>query len=411
MGELTCNVPGFHVDVLYPLPDHLKTVPMGGERCLMVDGRNETKVTCIKAAVSPAITFLPQRSRHDSSSSTDTYLSSTAGYYDHENMSSSSVYPRNEGVSSSMIGSISNSERCAKGSQWYSQHQAVVTSSPVLPGSHGVLYHQQPSQTYDDTLSAYISRDYFPSPSPSNLVFAGNMPLATPVYIPPLPQSPMYSNAMLLTYPGFHSSTVIAAPSIQPEARKIIITQLPPGISSGQLQQLLYKYIDRSKARSSENSPQDELHDLVIVPHTNRRPRSHAFATLGSEQIAHYLVKSLNGYRFQGREIKARFAKEGVNSSTQHSSASTSLFLASPYQTFESTPTSPTSTENDRLAVQEAPSPSIVKNFESRSIQESKDQPRNRDWKDSSKKKDTSPLVVNGSSFESESSSKNRCNC
>jgi hypothetical protein len=273
-------------------------------------------------------------------------------------------------------------------------------------------FYQQPSPIYQNVnlISTYKPAAY--SQSAPGVVYASNIAPTTPVYVNPIPLSPIYPYQAPIRYPETSLSTSTSAPLLQPEARKVVITQLPHGTSHRQLEQLLHKYIARAISKSSTNSPQDELHELNIVTHADRRHRGHAFAVLESEHIARYVVKSLDGYRFQGRELRARFAKEGVESAAQYST-STEPHLMSPlpdnqYKAFEPNITSPKPRDGDSTA-EHAPQPAVkaLAREDSKAKRESKEKLRDRERKDS-KKKTASPLVVNGSSSERESKSKKR---
>jgi hypothetical protein len=203
---------------------------------------------------------------------------------------------------------------------------------------------------------------------------------------------------------------------IRPEARKIIITQLPQGVYYHQLEQLIRRQIASGMSKSWATRPHDQLHELKLVMHPDKNHRGHAIAILGLEQIARSVVEKLDGKRFQGRELKVRFTKEGVESSAPFSTASETS-LASPYsalryQTFEGMQPAPSSRDPKRTleyaSAECAAPPSTVATLvrvHSRAKREYKEIARDRDPRDVLKKKGSSPLVVDGSWSERESKS------
>lgn len=138
----------------------------------------------------------------------------------------------------------------------------------------------------------------------------------------------------------------------------------------------------------------------------NKKPCVYAFAVLGSEQIAISLIKSLDGLRFQNRVLKARFAKEGVESSERYFPAAD---LMSPptdshYHTLKTTQDSPPRGEREFL-VDSAPAPITAESLaqdDSKCKREYQDGSRDHERREGSKKKNASPLVVNGSSSDGE---------
>lgn len=100
-----------------------------------------------------------------------------------------------------------------------------------------------------------------------------------------------------------------SSPVIQTEARKIIITQLPHSTTVAGLTDHLSKAI---AASSTPYTPYECIHNVEIARHGDGTSRGHAFATLESHQLAKTLVRALDGTRYKGRTVQARFAKEGA---------------------------------------------------------------------------------------------------
>ena len=185
------------------------------------------------------------------------------------------------------------------------------------------------STNYDNTYSVYdytssysttplIAYSYSAAPT-SRIVYAGNMEPSTPVYIPPTP--PIATYAAPLVYPECPVSppannyyTSPASTVIKTEARKLIITQLPHSTSTLDLRDLLFNAI----SKLSGSYCYEAVEDVEIATHADGTPRGHAFAIFESYSLAKSMVKSLNGLKFKGRTLQARFAKEGVEASTRH---------------------------------------------------------------------------------------------
>jgi hypothetical protein len=234
------------------------------------------------------------------------------------------------------------------------------------------------------------------------------MAITAPVFVTPVPQTPVYTYISPVPYPETPIPPPATSSFIQTEARKIIITQLPRSVSHHDLKQLLLKYIERGSPQSSTYSQYDELHELNI-PHSDKKTHGHAFAVLGSEQLARAVIKSLDGLKFQGRVLSARLAKEGVEPSKHYPAAGessmTSLPPEPPYHSFKLTQhTSPQRKGEciiDHVPAQKA-SKSLARE-EGKSKRNGKE--RSRDDREGSKKKMMSPMVANGSSGEKDGKS------
>jgi len=160
-----------------------------------------------------------------------------------------------------------------------------------------------------------ISYAYSVTSAPG-IIYTPNMESCTPVYFPP--------TLVTYTVPGYaedppSSSNINHYPSpasavVKTEARKIIITQLPHSVSKSDLRDLLFSTI----AKLSRGYSYEAVEDVEVVIHADGTPRGHAFAVFESYSLAKYVVKTLDGLKFKGRTLQARFAKEGVESSTRN---------------------------------------------------------------------------------------------
>jgi len=153
---------------------------------------------------------------------------------------------------------------------------------------------------------------------------------STPVYIPPAPSIVTYTVPLVYPENPVSSTTTnyYASPAstvIKTEARKVIITQLPHSTSTSDLRDLLFNNI----AQLSKNYSYDAIEDVEIATHADGTPRGHAFAVFESYSLAKSVVKSLDGLKFKGRTLQARFAKEGVEPSTRRYSSMKEVYPAS----------------------------------------------------------------------------------
>ncbi|KAI1464675.1 uncharacterized protein F4812DRAFT_466915 [Daldinia caldariorum] len=87
--------------------------------------------------------------------------------------------------------------------------------------------------------------------------------------------------------------------------RKIIVKQLQPWVTFNQVQDLI-----RRKAGSDADKIQYVDLPLVDGQESNR---GYALVTFQNEEVASKLVRRLNGYKYDGRELKADYTKEGVS--------------------------------------------------------------------------------------------------
>lgn len=115
---------------------------------------------------------------------------------------------------------------------------------------------------------------------------------------------------MTSPYSSNPTSPTSPPPVVKTEARKIIITQLPHGTTSSALHELLTKIVSNSKRLSGYSS--SAVQSIEIATHVDGKAKGHAFAIFETHTIAKVVVRALEGMRFQGRVLSARFAKEGA---------------------------------------------------------------------------------------------------
>ncbi|KAI0380905.1 hypothetical protein F5Y04DRAFT_281250 [Hypomontagnella monticulosa] len=87
--------------------------------------------------------------------------------------------------------------------------------------------------------------------------------------------------------------------------RKIIVKQLQPWVTSNQVLDLI-----RKKAGSDADKIQH-----IDLPQTDGQDsnRGYALVTFQSEEVANKLIRRLNGYKYDGRELRVDYTKEGVS--------------------------------------------------------------------------------------------------
>jgi RNA recognition motif-containing protein len=156
--------------------------------------------------------------------------------------------------------------------------------------------------------------------SPSTVIYTSNVVASTQVYIPP---QPVYAYPVPYMSSNFSPASAPVSPTsptspplIKTEARKIIITQLPHGITSSALHELLTKTISNSKHTATFSS--SSVQSVEIATHVDGKAKGHAFAVFETHAIAHTVVRAIDGLRFQGRVLSARFAKEGAEPSSRY---------------------------------------------------------------------------------------------
>lgn len=163
-------------------------------------------------------------------------------------------------------------------------------------------------------------------PTQSGIVYAGNMAPTTPVYVPQ--QQPVYTclpmtfNTGLMSPPAtvrniqqLHTnspvSNTVNGPVVQTEARKVVIKGLPRDTNETALRSLIQHLSGSSSSRSSRHSG-TVIQDLELARHTDGKLKGHAFVVFESHRVTKRFMAAIEGYKFQGRELRASLAKEGV---------------------------------------------------------------------------------------------------
>ncbi|OTA95801.1 hypothetical protein M434DRAFT_28491 [Hypoxylon sp. CO27-5] len=112
--------------------------------------------------------------------------------------------------------------------------------------------------------------------------------------------SSMPTPESMMTRPNDSSNGMVPT-----KQRKIIVKQLPPGINSTQVLDLI-----RKKAGSDADKIQ---HIDLPLTDGQKSNRGYALVTFQSEEVANKLIRRLNGHKYDNRELKADYTKEGVS--------------------------------------------------------------------------------------------------
>ncbi|KAI0840437.1 hypothetical protein F5Y06DRAFT_240415 [Hypoxylon sp. FL0890] len=87
--------------------------------------------------------------------------------------------------------------------------------------------------------------------------------------------------------------------------RKVIVKQLQPWINFRQVQDLIRKKI---------GSDADKIQHIDLpVNESQASNRGYALITFQNEEVANKAIRRLNGYKYEGRELKVDYTKEGVS--------------------------------------------------------------------------------------------------
>ena len=278
-------------------------------RSLLADGRNETQWVNLRDY---AISVSPPRRRNDSTSTNDPMSPSCYQYQDRR--PSFSTY---SGQDSLADGSSFSPSCHADPGQWnYHSQNAGGNYSPVSPAFSNISYFAQPSPAlipvYENPSpcqSEYLS---LPTP-PGGMVLAGSMAPSTPVYFPAA--QPIYPYVAQMPYippptpqpSSSHQTLATSTSSVTFETRKIVITGLPRSTTDAELGDLLGQQF------SSKSRHRGAVQSFEVARYPDGSPKGHAFVVLETHEIARRLVGRLNKLKFQGRELKARLAKEGAD--------------------------------------------------------------------------------------------------
>jgi hypothetical protein len=209
--------------------------------------------------------------------------------------------------------------------QW--NHQQQSNYSPVSSVFSGGSYYQPPSPIYEAPANTFAINqpvEYFTAAPQPAIVYAGNMAPSTPVYIPQ--RQPVYAcfpmafNTGLMSPPSTVRSIqqiptgTINGPVVQTEARKVIIKGLPRDTSETALVSLIDQFSSRSSSSRSHRPYSSAIQHVDLARHSDGRLKGHAFIIFETHRIAKKVVDSIDGHKFQGRELRATLAKEGVES-------------------------------------------------------------------------------------------------
>lgn len=278
-------------------------------RSLLADGRNETQWVNLRDY---AISVSPSRTRNDSTS-TNEPMSPSCYQYQDRRPSFSTYSGQDLLVDASAFSPSSHADT----SQWnYNEQNAGGNYSPISPAFSNISYF---AQTTPALIPVYKNpspcpSEYYSIPTPpGGMVLAGNMAPSTPVYFPTA--QPVYPYVAQMPYinpptpqpSGSYQTSVTSNPNVTFETRKIVITGLPRSITESELGDLLgQQYSSKSRHRGAVQS-------LEVARYPDGSPKGHAFVVLETHEIARRLVGRLDKLKFQGRELKARLAKEGAD--------------------------------------------------------------------------------------------------
>lgn len=167
--------------------------------------------------------------------------------------------------------------------------------------------------------------EYFTAAPQPAIMYAGNMAPTTPIYIPQ-PQ-PVYACFPVTLNTGLMSqptpvrtiqqvpTSTVNGPVVQTEARKVIIKGLPRDTSEATLVSLIDQFSSRSSSSRSHGhrtSYSAAIQHVDLARHSDGRLKGHAFIIFETHRVAKKVVESIHGHKFQGRELRATLAKEGV---------------------------------------------------------------------------------------------------
>ena len=206
--------------------------------------------------------------------------------------------------------------------QWNQQPRSNY--SPVSPAYSSGSFYQPPPPIYEPSQNPFAMNQpvVFTTASQPAIVYAGNMAPSTPVYLPQ--GQPMYTcypitiNTGLMSPPNtvraiqqLPESNNITGPVVQTEARKVIIKGLPRDTSEAVVVNLIAQSSSKSSSKSSRPCSSYIQH-VELARHSDGRLKGHAFIVFQTHRIAQKVVDAMDGYKLQGRQLRAVLAKEGV---------------------------------------------------------------------------------------------------
>lgn len=204
--------------------------------------------------------------------------------------------------------------------QW--NQQTPSNYSPVYSAGP---YYQPPSPNYEAPLNTFAVNqplEYLTAAPQPAIVYAGNMAPSTPVYMPQ--RQPVYAcfpmafDTGLMSPPNTvrtiqqGSTGTFSGPVVQIEARKVIIKGLPRDTSEAALINLIDQFCSRSSSSRSHRSYRSSIQHVDLAQHSDGRLKGHAFIIFETHSIAKKVVEAIDGHKYQGRELRATLAKEGV---------------------------------------------------------------------------------------------------
>ncbi|KAE9378686.1 hypothetical protein N431DRAFT_292982, partial [Stipitochalara longipes BDJ] len=208
-------------------------------------------------------------------------------------------------------------------SEW--NHQLQNSYSPASSAFSTGGYYQPPSLIYETpptTFPVNGSVGYFTPASQPAIVYAGNMAPATPVYVQQRQHvyacyPPTFNNG-LMSPPSTVGSVLQApintvnGPVVQTEARKAIIKGLPRDTREDALISHIDQLSFKASSSRSHRPGSSSIQHVDFARHSDGRLKGHAFVIFETHRIAKKVVDAIDGQKFQGRQLRATLAKEGV---------------------------------------------------------------------------------------------------
>ncbi|KAI1102635.1 hypothetical protein F4804DRAFT_343111 [Jackrogersella minutella] len=187
----------------------------------------------------------------------------------------------------------------------YTATSTMECAPYTMPVAMSYDYNEAPGcYTYDTANSSYLDQSSMVS-SPTMVQYPYE-----PSYSQPYQMGEYQSN----NYTMYNSMPTTESRATRPndssnmvptKQRKIIVKQLQPWTTFNQVQDLI-----RKKAGSDADKVQHIDLPLTDGQESNR---GYALVTFQSEEVANKLIRRLNGHKYEGRELRVDYTKEGVS--------------------------------------------------------------------------------------------------
>ncbi|KUJ13105.1 uncharacterized protein LY89DRAFT_721877 [Mollisia scopiformis] len=207
------------------------------------------------------------------------------------------------------------------------------SQSPIVSYSSG-------STTYSNEMSHSLQSANYASSSPCTSFSTQSFnyaaaPTSQNLYMANPPPTPIYARPVHMGFALVPMAQIVPAPPamkpqyqyppaeeahhvvVHTEARKVIITDLSHSITEKELRNLLERAAQKSRSRSATPAEEYPIASFDIPRHSDGKAKGHAFVVFSSPHIAQRVMDALHGKRFQRRELKVRWTKEGADSKVQ----------------------------------------------------------------------------------------------